>query len=88
MFQLMPQSLADLSPASLRRAAALKEKIATFQRELTRLLGGAETKGTAVSDGRRKKRVMTPEWRAKLAAAQRRRWAKVRRQKTAAAKAA
>lgn len=83
----MPQSLADLSPAALRRAAALKERIATLQRELTRLLGGAEGGSAPASDGRRKKRVMTPEWRAKLAAAQRRRWAKVRRQK-AAAKAA
>lgn len=84
----MPQSLADMSPASLRRAAALKERIATLQRELTRLLGGAETKGAAASDGRRKKRVMTPEWRANLAAAQRRRWAKVKRKKAGEAKAA
>jgi hypothetical protein len=84
----MPQSLADLSPASLRRAAALKEKIATLQSELTRLLGGVAVKGVPASDGRRKKRVMTPEWRANLAAAQRRRWAKVKRKKAGDAKAA
>jgi len=84
----MPQSFADLSPASLRRAAALKEKIATLQRELTRLLGGAEAKGApAAAGGRRKKRKMTPEWRANLAAAQRRRWAKVKRKKAGDAKA-
>lgn len=84
----MPQSIADLSPASLRRAAALKEKITTLQRELTRLLGGVEAKSTPASDGRRKKRVMTDEWRANLAAAQRRRWAKVKRKKAGEAKAA
>jgi hypothetical protein len=75
----MPQSLADLSPAGLRRAAALKEKIQSLQRELERLLGG-RAEPVAATGRPRKKRKMSAEGKARIAEAQRRRWAKVRRE--------
>lgn len=82
----MAQSIADISPRDFRRAAALKEKIEALQIELARLLGAGSGTPVAATDGRRKKkRTMSPEARAKIGEAQRKRWAK---QKRAAAKAA
>jgi len=73
----MAQSIADLSSRDLRRAAALKEKIDSLQSELARLFGGTNAK-TGKTRGRRRK--MSAEGKARIAEAQRRRWAKVRRQ--------
>lgn len=82
----MAQSIADISPRDFRRAATLKEKIEALQSELARLLGAGSGAPVDATDGRRKKkRTMSPEARAKISEAQRKRWAK---QKRAAAKAA
>lgn len=70
----------------LKRAIEIREQIDRLEKELAALLGGAavsaapaapaEKRGKA---GRPKKRVLSPEARERIAAAQRERW---RRQKT------
>lgn len=70
----MQSSLASLSPRQLRRAAEIKEKIDSLQRELDGLLGAAAPAPSR--RGRKKRRTMSPEARAKIGEAQRRRWAK------------
>lgn len=76
----------NLSPAQLRRAARIKEKIASLEKDLAKLLGApAASAATPPGNSRRKKkRTLSAEARAKIAAAQRKRWA---RQKAEAAKA-
>jgi hypothetical protein len=61
----------NLSASQLRRAANIKDKIESLTNELTRLLG--RTDGPAAS---RKRRKMSAATKAKMAAAQRARWAK------------
>jgi len=63
----------NLTSKQLRRAAALKEKIQSLEEQLSRLLGS----GAALA-GPRKRRRMSAAARARIAAAQRARWAKVR----------
>ena len=60
-----------LSAAQLRRAADIKEKMETLQSELGRLLGS-----TATARGPGRRRGMSAAGRARIAAAQRARWAK------------
>ena len=67
-------NISDLTPQQLRRAAAIKEQLDSFTKELRRLLDGAATDG-----GTGKKRVMSAAARMKIAAAQRARWTKVKR---------
>jgi hypothetical protein len=71
--------MTNLSASQLRRAADIKDKIESLQKELSRLLGG--TKGVAAP---RKRRKMSAAGRAKIAAAARARWAKVKGRKSAA----
>jgi hypothetical protein len=63
----MTNSLTNVSIAQLQRAIAIKERIETLERELASVLGAAP-----------KKRTMSASARAKIAAAQRARWAKAR----------
>ena len=67
-------NISDLTPQQLRRAAAIKEQLDSFTKELRRLLDGAVTDG-----GTGKKRAMSAAARMKIAAAQRARWTKVKR---------
>ena len=69
----------DLSASQLRRAANIKDKIESLQKELSRLLGS--TDGAAAP---RKRRKMSAAGRRKIAAAARARWAKVKGRKSAA----
>jgi hypothetical protein len=78
----MSSSLASLSAQQLRRAADLKEKIQSLENELQRILG-ASTKSIAVV-APKKKRKMSAAGRAKIAAAARARWAKVKGRKSVA----
>jgi len=73
-------SLNHVSAAQLRRAAAIKERIETLESKLSKLLGGSvpATDPGAPADGRRS---LSPSARRKIAAAQRRRWAKSRQSK-------
>ena len=74
-------SNSNLSADQLRRAANIKDKIDGLQSELNRLLGTEVSNGRSslvATNGRRKKRKMSAAAKAKIAAAQRARWAKVR----------
>ncbi len=69
----------ELTTAQLRQALQLREQIETYQQKLDTLLGGAsvpapKAKGSAPS----KKRTMSAAGRAKIAAAQKARWAKTK----------
>jgi|SRR5579862_3452736 len=65
--------ISNLSAVQLRRAASIKEQIESLQTELARLFGVGGS--TASASGRRK---MSPAARARIAAAQRARWAQVK----------
>src|ERR1039457_6545621 len=71
--------LLSLTTKQLRRAADLKEKIEALNTELASILGApASTPAKA-----RKKRGMSVAGRARVAAAQRARWAKIKKRKPA-----
>jgi hypothetical protein len=67
-------NLFDLTPAQLKRAASIKEQIDRLNGELTKLLGGAANNGARHSR-------LSPATRRRIGAAQRARWAKVRKAK-------
>jgi hypothetical protein len=75
----MSTSLSSLSVQQLRKAATLKEKIQSLENELGRILGSSAKSITAVAP--KKKRKMSAAGRARIAAAQKARWAKVKGQK-------
>lgn len=58
----------------MRRAADLKEKIEALSKKLASILGGSSTATVKAS----KKRSMSAAGRAKIAAAQKARWAKIK----------
>src|ERR1043166_10247995 len=70
-------SITALSADQLRRAAKIKEQLQSLENELGRILG-SETSGGV----RRGSRKMSAAARAKIAAAQRARWAKQKGRKT------
>ena len=77
-------TLSNISVDQLKRAVAVREQIESLERELAAILG--EPGG----NGRRGRRTMSASARAKIAAAQRARWAKQkgkRRTMSAAARA-
>jgi hypothetical protein len=71
----MNSSLASLSAAQLRRAAALKDRIQALEKELTKLLGAVPAAPVAPV---KKPKVMSKAARALISAAQKARWAKVK----------
>jgi len=78
-------SLTDLSSRELRRAAAIKDRIAKLETELARLLRsrveatiGRGSRPQKPARRRRPRRRMSAAARAKLAAAARARWKKVK----------
>jgi hypothetical protein len=77
----MSISLSSLTTAQLRRAADLKEKIGALNQELASILDGSVS---APAKTPKKKGGMSAAGRAKIAAAQRARWAKVKAAKPAA----
>ncbi len=72
-------TMTNLSASQLRRAASIKHKIESLQKQLARLLTSAA--GAAAP---RKRRKMSAAGRRKIAAAARARWAKVKGWKSAA----
>ncbi len=77
-------NLITLSSKQLNRAAALKERITALEAQLASILGApvfAEASPEAAAAGRKSK--MSAAGRARIAAAQRVRWAKVRGAKSA-----
>jgi hypothetical protein len=78
----------NLSPAQLRRAAELKERIDSLTSELARMLGGAVSLNPQPLPPKSGGRRMSAAGRARIAAAARARWAKVRAGKGGGAAAA
>jgi hypothetical protein len=76
--------LFTLTSAQLKRAAAIKEEIASLEKSLAAILGsptpGAKTSATKPL---KKKRKMSVAARTKIAAAQKARWAKIKAAKKA-----
>ncbi len=70
--------LLDLTPQQLMRAASIKEQIAALNKELTNILG-ISSDGAVAPNGR----TMSAAAKRKIAAAQKARWAKLRRVKPA-----
>jgi hypothetical protein len=71
--QFIPDMISNLSAQQLRRAASIKDQIDGLQTELDRLLGSSN--GKIAPTG---KRTMSASARARIAAAQKARWAKVK----------
>jgi hypothetical protein len=67
----------NVTPQQLRKAADLQEKIQSLQEELGQLLGGSGTAETATIEAPKKRR-MSAAGRARIAAAARARWAKIK----------
>jgi len=72
-------NLFDLTITQLKRAAAIKERIEDLNRELRSILGASAKSGAAP----KKKRTMSASVKRKIAAAQKARWANLRRDKPA-----
>jgi hypothetical protein len=69
---LLAHMVANLSAQQLRKAATIKERIDSLQKELDRLFASSNL---PASTG---KRIMSPAARRKIAAAQKARWAKAK----------
>jgi hypothetical protein len=72
----------NLSPKQLRRAANIQDKIAGLQKKLSQILGASDE----AAPKRRGPRKMSASAKAKIAAAARARWAKVKGAKVKKAK--
>jgi hypothetical protein len=70
-------NITTLSPQQLRRAADIQEKIQALQEELSQLLGG-EVPTPAQTTEAPKKRKFSAAAKAKMRAAQKARWAKIK----------
>jgi|SRR4051812_30884527 hypothetical protein len=70
-------NITDLTPSQLRNAADIQEKIQGLQKELNSILGG-EIPIPATVNGEAPKRKMSAAGRARIAAAAKARWAKIR----------
>ena len=71
-------SITSLSAKQLRRAADLKERIENLQHELSQLLGSFGSNEPTTPAKSKKKRTMSAAGRARISAAAKARWAKVR----------
>ena len=69
-------SLSNLTAKQLRQAADIKERIDTLQREMARVLGPSAQTGNGA--GSQRKTTMSPAVRARIAAAARARWARIK----------
>jgi len=76
-------NLSDLSTIELRRLIAIKEEIEALQGQIDSIVGGGGTPALSRGQGP-KKRGMSAAGRARIAAAQRARWAKLKRKGKAA----
>ena len=74
-------SITNLTPQQLRRAAAVKEKIDSLQTQLNRLLGGGGQGTTRRAGGKRR---MSAASIAKIRAAAKARWARIKGRRSAA----
>src|SRR5712671_4986536 len=72
----MNTTLSNLTAKQLRQAADLKERIDVLQREMARILGSSAQAGNGA--GPQRKTTMSLAVRARIAAAARARWAKIK----------
>ena len=81
----------SLSVAQLKQALEIREQIEKLEQELASILSDTPVTTVVASPSfvaaqttpaSKGKRIMSASWRAKIAAAQNRRWAKVRAEKT------
>jgi hypothetical protein len=80
----MSTSLNQLSVSDLRKAANIKERIEALEKELNHLIGTASQVGSApAASVPRKKGGMSAAGKARIVAAQKARWAKVKAAKAA-----
>jgi hypothetical protein len=70
-------SITNLSPAQLRKAANIQEKIQDLQKELGQILGGEVSSPAQATDAPKKRRV-SAAGRARMRAAQLARWAAIK----------
>jgi hypothetical protein len=70
----MSASIASLSAQQLRRAADIKDKIQSLEKELEQILGSSTKPVAAVAPKKRRK--MSAAGRARISAAAKARWAK------------
>ena len=75
----MSTSITSLSVQQLRRAADLKEKLETLEKELGQILGSSSK--PVAHGASKKRRKMSAAVRAKMAAAAKKRWAKLKGEK-------
>jgi hypothetical protein len=71
--------ITNLSAQQLRRAANIKDKIQSLQNELEKIVGSSQEPITPYAA--RKKSKMSATGRARIAAVQKARWAKIRAEK-------
>src|SRR3989337_1245137 len=76
----IPMNISDLTINQLKRAAAIKEQIEALNKELRTILCAPAKSGAAP----KKKRTMSASVKRKIAAAQKTRWATLRRANPAA----
>ena len=69
-------SIIGLSPIALRRAADIQEKIQSLQQQLSQLLGGEGSPTRATAEPKRRK--LSAAVKAKMRAAAKARWAKIK----------
>jgi hypothetical protein len=72
-------NISDLSAAQLRRAAALKEQLERLQKELASSLGAPTMPQVRAAAPKRKKGKMSAAGLANIRAAQKGRWAKIKK---------
>ena len=71
-------TLLSLTATQLKHAAAIKEKITSLEKELVAILGGAPAAKAPAAEPVKKKRKMSAAGRARVSAAQKARWAKIK----------
>jgi hypothetical protein len=71
----------NVSAKQLRRAAEIKDKIEALEKELSTILGNSPAAAPAAPAASSRKRTISAAGRARIAAAARARWARVRAEK-------
>ena len=71
-------TLLSLTATQLKHAATIKEKITSLEKELVAILGGAPAAKAPAAKPVKKKRKMSAAGRARVSAAQKARWAKIK----------
>jgi hypothetical protein len=77
-------NLQHLSVKQLRRVVAIKERMERLEAKLASVTGDEASDASAAPVGRRRRRKMSAAAKARIGAAQRKRWAKVKGRATAA----